>query len=244
MKMAAAEALYEGTDNAPFSVFTIGTLDGSKPIVSIEVPNLLSFLGKGDFHAHIEGINDLNERYSKEFAGNAELTEYFNELQSSAKDAGNTGQLTQGREKFNPNIPVSYWTFRLMMGMGFLAMAIGAWILWTLRKGRLPKGGALWNAAMWLAPLLPLFAISTGWIFTEMGRQPWIVFGVLPTISAVSPTVTAGEVLFSMILYTLLYGMGAVIELGLMVKYVKLGLPDVAPVQVVEDEDAPLSFAY
>ena len=86
--------------------------------------------------------------------------------------------------------------------------------------------------------LFPLFGISAGWIFTEMGRQPWIV------ASAVSPTVSSGEVIFSMVVYTLLYGGLAVVEVGLLLKYIKLGLPNVAPVTVIEDEDAPLSFAY
>ena len=77
-----------------------------------------------------------------------------------------------------------------------------------------------------------------------MGRQPWIVAGVIPTALAVSPTVSSGEVIFSMVVYTLLYGGLAVVEVGLLLKYIKLGLPNVAPVTVIEDEDAPLSFAY
>ena len=67
---------------------------------------------------------------------------------------------------------------------------------------------------------------------------------MIPTSLAVSPSVSAGEVLASMVVYTLLYGALAVVEVGLMLKYIKLGLPDVAPVKVIEDEDAPLSFAY
>jgi len=139
---------------------------------------------------------------------------------------------------------VSYWAFRIMMGLGFLTMIIGAWLLWVTRKGAMPKPGKLWTAMMWGLPLAPLFANSFGWIFTEMGRQPWIVAGVMPTAMAVSPTVTVADVWFSMIIYTLLYGGLAVIEVGLMLRYIKKGLPVVAPVEQIVDEDAPLSFAY
>ncbi|MGL5405412.1 MAG: cytochrome ubiquinol oxidase subunit I [Propionibacteriaceae bacterium] len=245
MKMAAAEGLYEGQTKAPFSIVTIFAPDGSREIWSIKVPGVYSFMAKGDFNAHVEGINDLNERYTREYSSTSELTKHYTELQNTAKNAGNTAALTSDRTDFKPNVAVTFWTFRIMMAFGGVAVLIGMWILWSLRKGKSPKGGKLWNAAMWCAPLLPLFGISFGWIFAEMGRQPWLVTGVLPTIAGVSPTVSAGEVLFSMIVYTLLYGVGAVIEVGLMLKYVKLGLPtEVAPVEVVKDEDAPLSFAY
>ena len=234
MKMAAAEALYETTTNAPFSVLSIGSLDGSKATRIIEVPGLLSFLAG---EATVKGINDLQ----KEYAANG----YYladGSQQQLQKDFAT--KLKAMNVDPTPNIPVSYWTFRIMMGLGFAAMGIGAWMLWLVRGTGRPKNTKLWLAAMVALPLLPLFANSFGWIFTEMGRQPWIVAGVIPTSLAVSPSVSAGEVLASMVVYTLLYGALAVVEVGLMLKYIKLGLPDVAPVKVIEDEDAPLSFAY
>ena len=142
-----------------------------------------------------------------------------------------------------PNIPVTYWTFRIMMGLGFLAMAIGAFVLWTLRKG-LPKDSKLWTSLMWTAPLAPLFGISFGWIFTEMGRQPFIVNGVLPVAAAESPGVSAWEVATTMVLYTVIYGALAVVAIALFMHYLKLGLPDVVEPEVLTDDDAPLTFAY
>ena len=89
-----------------------------------------------------------------------------------------------------------------------------------------------------------LLGNSFGWVFTEMGRQPWIVAGVLPTASAVSPGVSAGEVLATMILYTVIYGALAVVEVGLRIHYPQAGLPaEVAPVEI-KGEDDVLSFAY
>ena len=131
-----------------------------------------------------------------------------------------------------------------MMGLGFLAMGIAAFVLWTIRKGALPKPGTLWTALMFTTPLAPLFANSFGWIFTEMGRQPFIVTGVLPTAAASSPGVSAFEVGATMVLYTLIYGALAVVEVGLLMHYIKLGLPDVVEPQVLADDDAPLTFAY
>ena len=67
---------------------------------------------------------------------------------------------------------------------------------------------------------------------------------MVPSVSGVSQTVSPGEVLLSMITYTLIYGGLAVIEVWLFLKYAKAGLPDVAPVEVQKDPDAPLTFAY
>jgi cytochrome d ubiquinol oxidase subunit I len=234
MKMAAAEALYTTEKNAAFSILTIGSLDGSKEVWSIKIPGLTSILAGKET---VKGINDIKSEYAK--AGYTQGDGSQNALQKEFADKLKTMNVDP-----TPNIAVSYWTFRIMMGLGFLAMALGVWMLWVTRKGATPKASKLWTAMMFGLPLLPLFANSFGWTFTEMGRQPWIVAGVIPTALAVSPTVTVGEIWFTMIVYTLLYGGLAVIELGLMFKYIKKGLPDVAPVEQIVDEDAPLSFAY
>jgi len=97
--------------------------------------------------------------------------------------------------------------------------------------------------------ITPLFANSFGWIFTEMGRQPWIVYGLLLVANASSIAVSATEVWISMIVFTLLYGGLAVIEVWLLAKYAKAG-----PAQITTDDadagydsrntDQPLTFAY
>ena len=142
MKMAAAEALYETSQPASFSVFTIGTLDGSKEVFSIRIPNLLSFLATGSFDGKVEGINDLQAQEEARY----------------------------GPGDYTPNTPITYWTFRLMIGAGALATLAAAWFLWSMRKGRLPGRGMV--AVAILLPFLPLAANSLGWLFTEIGRQP------------------------------------------------------------------------
>jgi cytochrome d ubiquinol oxidase subunit I len=225
MKMAAAEALYETSQPASFSVLSVGNLSGSEATDIIAIPGLLSFLATGDWDAQVQGIDNLQEQYEQEF-----------------------GDLVPDGD-FVPNVPVAYWTFRIMMGFGFLAMLIGAWILWAIRGPQARGvGTSRWTAVVALSlPLLPLLASSFGWIFTEMARQPWIVFGLMPTSLAVSPTVSAGEVLATMVGFTLVYGALAVVEVGLLVHYVKAGLPDVSRElsdTPQDDGDRPLTFAY
>jgi len=247
MKMAAAEALYENEQPAAFSVLTIGSLDGSKELFSIKVPNLLSFLATGTFDGPVEGINPLNEKYREAYR--AQLAELYGPEVAT--------QLTS----YNPNIPVTYWSFRAMMGLGFAAMGIGLVLLWATRTrrrsktpGETPAGtwatpiahSRLWHLMLVALPLAPLFANSFGWIFTEMGRQPWLVFGLMPTAAGVSPGTTLGEVALSLGIFTVVYAALAVIEVGLLITYIRKGLPDVTPRPETDedDADAPLSFAY
>jgi len=216
MKMAAAEALYDTDSRASFSIFTIGSLDGSEEIWSLRIPNLLSFLAENDFDAEVQGINDLQREYEGVY----------------------------GPGDYAPNIPVTYWGFRLMIGFGAISTLIALVGLWVTRRGRLPERRWVWRVATWGIGL-PLAANSVGWIFTEMGRQPWTVFGVLQTPSSVSPGVSAWEVATSLTVLTLLYGVLAVVEVALLVRYVKAGPPDPDPGQDSADEgERPLAFAY
>ena len=218
MKMAAAEALYEDAQPAPFSLFTIGTLDGSQEVFKLEIPKLLSFLGTGSFDGEVRGIDSLQAEYEK----------------------------TYGPGDYRPNVPVTYWTFRMMITTGGLAMAAGAIMLWATRRGRAPTSRWLLRAAIVL-PLLPMASNSFGWIFTEMGRQPWVVFGLMTTDHAVSPGVSVTEALISVVALTALYGVLAVVEIGLILRTVRTGpAPYVEPAAPGDDdaEDRPLAFAY
>jgi cytochrome d ubiquinol oxidase subunit I len=189
-------------------------------VFSLRVPGLLSYLGKGDTDAKIEGINNIQAAYTAKY----------------------------GPGDYTPNIPLTYWTFRLMIGVGMLAALAAVWLLWGFRKGRLPKG-RWWRRAAVLLPLTPLLGNSFGWIFTEMGRQPWIVFGLMPTSAGVSPGVSATEVLISLIGFTLVYGFLAVIEVRLLLKTIGAGLPELPPEpgegeDDIDDEQRQLAFAY
>ncbi|MDY7091168.1 MAG: cytochrome ubiquinol oxidase subunit I, partial [Actinomycetota bacterium] len=217
MKMAAAEALYDTVAPASFSLFTVGTLDGSQEVWSLRVPRVLSFMATGSFDGEVEGVNDL---------------------QAQAEQAYGPGD-------YAPNIPTTYWTFRLMIGFGFLAGLVSVLGLWFTRR-RATRAVPRWfHRAALVALVTPFAANSVGWIFTEMGRQPWLVFGILPTSAGVSPSVGTASVLTSLVVFTLLYGALAVVEGVLMVRYVKAGPPPAGISEPAsDDEPRPLATAY
>jgi cytochrome d ubiquinol oxidase subunit I len=215
MKMAAAEALYETSQPASLSLITIGSLDGSEELFSIKIPYLLSFLATGDPNGKVEGINDLQAQDEQVF----------------------------GPGDYTPNIPVAFWSFRLMIGVGMLAVLIAAWFLWSMRKGRLPSRGAVAIAV--LLPLLPLAANSLGWILTEMGRQPWIVWGLMTTPLGVSPSTSTLEVGLTLVGFTVLYGVLAVVEVSLLLRQIRAGLPDADPSAGIHHDGEPdLALGY
>ena len=220
MKMASAEALYATKDGASFSILSIGTPDGSAETFSIRIPKVLSFFATGNFDGKVEGINDLQTAYEAKY----------------------------GPGDYSPNVAVTYWTFRFMIGIGMLGALIAVWAWWWIRKGKSFKGRIAWWAAI-TVPFMGLLGNSFGWIFTEMGRQPWIVFGLMPTAAGVSPGVSAAEVWISMIGFTLVYGLLAVVEVKLLLKYIKAGLPEVPADREPNDDEPtdderPMAFAY
>jgi cytochrome d ubiquinol oxidase subunit I len=213
MKMAAAEALYNTSDSASFSLFTIGSLNGSQELWSVRVPYLLSLIATFNPHGTVQGINNVERAYDKKY----------------------------GPGSYEPVIPVTYWSFRLMIGFGTLAALLAFVGLWLTRRRRIPRARWFYRAAIW-GVALPYLATTMGWIFTEMGRQPWTVFGLMTTAQSVSPGVTVSSVIISMTIFTLLYGGLAAIAWWLTVQHVKAGAPAQA-----QDPDAaePLPvFSY
>lgn len=204
MKMAAAEALYvtaSGYD-ASFSLFSWGTPDGTEEIFSVRIPYLLALLSTHDPNGTVEGINNLQAQYEDVY----------------------------GPGEYTPIIWVTYWTFRWMMGLGFASWGIALLGLLLTRKGRVQLPKWCWTAAIWSFPL-PLLAVQIGWIFTEMGRQPWLVFSLLRTEDGVSPGVSGVEVLISLIAFTAIYGILGVINFVLIRNAAQKG-----PEELSEDE--------
>jgi cytochrome d ubiquinol oxidase subunit I len=185
MKMAAAEALYATTTGAPFSVFAVGGPDGGRPWLSVEIPYLLSILAKGSPDAAVQGIDDLQAAYAAEY----------------------------GPGSYVPMIPLAFWSFRLMIGIGMLAAAVALAYLWSTRKGSTaPRVLLRWLP---LVPLLPTAGNTFGWIFTETARQPWLAFGLTTVAEGISPGLTRAEVIASLAGFTVVYGVLAVVWLRL-----------------------------
>jgi cytochrome d ubiquinol oxidase subunit I len=201
MKMAATEAVWDTETPAGLSIFTIGDEKNRNDVVSIKIPNLLSVLAYDSFNSPVKGINQLQAEYQQKY----------------------------GPGDYVPPVWVEYWNFRAMVGAGVLMLVLslyGVFLLW--RKRLYQRRWFLWLLVAGIS--LPYIANATGWIMTEVGRQPWIVFGLLKTENAVSPTVSAAGVLLSLVVFTLLYGVLAVADAFLMFKVGKGGIEPATPV--------------
>ncbi|WP_030442565.1 cytochrome ubiquinol oxidase subunit I [Actinoplanes subtropicus] len=191
--------------------FSIFATGKPLPQFSIEVPYLLSILAKGSPTATVQGIDDLQAQYVAQF----------------------------GPGSYVPMIPVAFWTFRLMIGAGMLAAAIGALYLWRTRKGReAPRRLTRWLP---LIPVLPAAANTLGWIFTETARQPWIAFGLTKVADGISPGLTSAEVIASLAGFTLVYGVVAVVWFRLIRHLARQPL---APSADISDKSPELAPVY
>lgn len=197
MKLAALEGLWETEQPASFSLLTIGDLSGKKEVWSVRIPYAMSFLACNNFSCEVQGVNAIQAEYETKY----------------------------GPGDYIPLMVVTYWTFRIMMAFGFVMMGIAAFFVWAGNKGDLAK--AKWMKWVPWVLVLPYLANATGWILTEMGRQPWIVYGYLKVQDAVSPNLTVLDLWISLIGYTVVYGSLAVAMVYLMKKYAIAG-PDAA----------------
>jgi cytochrome d ubiquinol oxidase subunit I len=117
-----------------------------------------------------------------------------------------------------------------MIGLGAVGTGLALLGIWLTRRGRLPKNRWFWRALVWSTPLA-ILANSFGWIFTEMGRQPWAVFGEMLTRDALSPSVPAWQVVTSLVVFAILYLVIATIALRLIFRYAKAGPRPMTPLR-------------
>ncbi|NMB89973.1 MAG: cytochrome ubiquinol oxidase subunit I [Chloroflexi bacterium] len=194
MKMAAAEALWESEDPASFSLFTFGNEAELRDVFAIRIPGVLSLLSYNRFDGEVKGIRNLQAEYEQAY----------------------------GTGNYIPPIAISYWSFRIMVGAGFLMFLLGALLLYqTMRNKPVSKLPLIRFFPLVIA--LPYLANTAGWMLTEMGRQPWVVFGLMKTADAVSPTVTPAWILITLIGFTLVYGVLMLVDVRLLAKYAKAG---------------------
>jgi cytochrome d ubiquinol oxidase subunit I len=196
MKMAAAEALYNTQNGASFSLLTIGNLSG-QPIFQIRVPHLLSLIADLSWNGQVLGINQMQA---------AEAARY---------GAGN----------YAPVLWLTYWSFRAMVGTGVLLIVLGGWGVWLAWRKRLLQSRWFRRAAL-AGIALPIIANASGWIFTEAGRQPWIVYGLMQTAKGVSP-VSAADVAFTLAVFVAVYTTLAIIAVVLVLRASRHDFDDV-----------------
>jgi len=201
MKMAAAEVVYHSERGAPFSLLSTGALEAHPNHVHTEVgvPHLLSLISTLSWNGHVQGMDNLQA---------ADVKKY-------------------GPGNYLPIVGATYWSFRLMIGAGSLMLALALVGVVLMRRRRLESTRWFHRLAL-LGVLLPVLANWTGWIFTEVGRQPWVVFGLLKTSQANSPNVSTTDIVITLAGYIVIYG--ALIAVGgwLMVREMRHG-PETAP---------------
>jgi cytochrome d ubiquinol oxidase subunit I len=215
MKMAAAEALLDTEQPAAFSLFATGPLTCTPETKNreLKIPHLLSVLATHSWSGGVTGVHQAQQ---------AAIARY-------------------GPGNYTPCVPVIYWSFRVMVyGFGLL-LGLAALLGWLLFRGRMADSPRLMRIVAWVWPL-PFLINSGGWVMTEMGRQPWIVQGLLKTNGAQSPSVSTLEVWISLLGYTAVYAVLGGIAFWIIRRETREGLEhEGAP---AEPGDADLSLAY
>ncbi len=229
MKMASAESLCSSETDPDFSILTVGTHNNCDSITRvIEVPYVLPFLAEGRFDGvRLEGVRNIQQDFEHRF----------------------------GPNDYRPNLFVTYWSFRAMIGFLAIPVLFALATLWFTRGGRAPDQRWFSWVALLTIPT-PFLANISGWVFTEMGRQPWIVVPnptgdqhVRFTVHEAVSHLTPGMVVTSLVTFTLVYAVLAVIWFWLLKRYIVEGPQEhdaepAPPRAPSGDEVAPLSFAY
>ena len=198
MKIAASEAQWNTCQPCGFSLFQIGGFSeqDQTPSFSITIPRILSYMATGSFSGEVQGLNQLQAQE----------------------------QANYGPGNYMPRVRLMYWSMRVMAMLGvamFLIAAVGAWLYRkrTLHKARWFQ----WIAIVAIA--FPYLAATAGWVLTEMGRQPWIVQGLLKTSDGVSPNLTTAMIATSLSVFALLYVALGVVDFALMRRYARVDPP-------------------
>jgi cytochrome d ubiquinol oxidase subunit I len=199
MKIAASEAQWETCQPCGFSAFQIGgfTKDDPTPKFSIVIPRVLSYMATGSFSGKVQGLNELQQQEEQKYGRGV---------------------------NYMPNVRVIYWSMRVMAYAGvlmFMVAALGAWLYWKQKLERARR--FQWLALGAIA--LPYIAATAGWVLTEMGRQPWIVQGLLLTSKANSPSVSATWLGISLAFFISLYVILGVVDFVLMRRYARPDRP-------------------
>jgi cytochrome d ubiquinol oxidase subunit I len=263
MKLAAAEALYDGQQKAGLSV--IGLLKpedkrtGNKEAFyfNFEIPGMLSWMSFGNTNAFVPGINDLvngnpakgimsaAEKIERGRVALGELAKYHEAVQSN-----NSILLAEQTAKFDPTtsvgkafkndysqylgygflsspkdivppVPLVFYSFRIMIALGCFFILLFSVVLYKLWRGTIDSKRWMLRVMLWTIPLAYI-ASACGWIVTEVGRQPWAIQDLMPTVAAVS-RIDPASVITAFFIFLALFTILLIAELKILTRQIKNG---------------------
>jgi cytochrome d ubiquinol oxidase subunit I len=194
MKLASLEALFNTENPASLSIITIKNPFNDTLLIDWRIPGGLSFMEYNRFTGEVKGINQLQAFYEAQY----------------------------GPGDYVPPPVILYWSFRAMVGAGLLMILISLFALIVDLRNLYGKYPWFLILLPW-AIILPYLANTTGWILTELGRYPWVVYGLVKLQDGVSKVVSGGMLLTSLIGFILVYGLIITATVYLMLKFAKAG---------------------
>ena len=264
MKLAAIEAEWH-TEQAPasFTVFGIPDSKAQETRYSLRVPWVLGLIATRSTDEQVLGIDDLVKR-SRERVQDGVLAYYaLQQLKRHPEDAGakatfqayqkdlgyallltadgvdpvqaTDSDITQAAERTVPRVATLFWSFRIMVALGFLFIFMFAFAFWVSATQRFARYRWFLRLCLYALPL-PWISTELGWVVAEVGRQPWVIEGVLPTQLAAS-SISGLQVLGSLLGFVLFYSILAVVDVFLMRRYIVMGPDEVLDKRVIAPEE-------
>ena len=252
MKLAAMEGLNEGGKGAPFTLIGLTCTDPQLPSERMTIPKLLSFLGYHDFDAYVPGIQNIMDGYTSEDGkvypsieqrmANGRLAidalKTYKQAVKDKDDALASQSLQTLRANFQdfgygylnspydtiPPVPLVFYSFRLMVGLGMLFVLLFICSWWYAKKRKFEKFKFIPYLAIACVPLAYI-ASQCGWIVAEVGRQPWVVQNLMPTNVAIT-RIASGWVVTTFWMFAILFTLLLIAEIGIMFTQIRKGVKE------------------
>ncbi|WP_028008430.1 cytochrome ubiquinol oxidase subunit I [Solimonas flava] len=249
-KMAALEAMWETEPApAPFNLVAWPNEAEQKNDWAVQIPWVMGLIGTRSVSKEIPGIAEIKEKNHHRIVSGIEAVKALERLRADRGDAdaratfdahkadlgfglllrrytenvdsATPEMIAKAVDSTIPRVTPMFWGFRLMVGIGFLMLALFAIAAWYTVKGKCAHKAWLLKWALWSLPL-PWIACELGWFVAEYGRQPWTIYGVLPTHLSVS-TLSVGSLYGSLAGFIGFYTVLLIVEVYLMVRFARLG---------------------
>lgn len=249
-KMAALEAMWE-TEPAPAGLKLIAGINEAEQRNDweVEIPYVMGLIGTRSLDKEIPGIHDIKAKNRDRVIRGIEAVKALEAIRKDRNDEGakqvfeqykadlgfglllkkyttdmnrvSTEMIDRAVDSTVPRVTPMFWSFRVMVGLGFAMLALFALTFWTSVKGTFTKRPWLLRTALWMLPA-PWIACEVGWFVAEYGRQPWTIYGVLPTHLSVS-TLSVESLYGSLAGFIGFYTVLLIVEMYLMVKFARMG---------------------